>query len=224
MRRPAPPRIIGLTGSIGMGKSATAATLKRLGVPVFDADACVHGLFVPGGAAVKPVLERFPETGSVDTGIDRKKLGAMVFGKPAELKALEAIVHPLVERARRAFLRRHAGYRAPAVVLDVPLLFEAGGWQRTSEIWVASAPAWLQKQRVLARQHMTETRLNDILVRQVPDKVKCALGGVRIPTGMGHRAALKAIRQALTHPRAHADPFIIRARLRRWRQALPGGQ
>ena len=138
--------IIGLTGSIGMGKSAVAKMFARAGVPLFDADAAVHQLQAAGGALIAAIEARFPGTTGVQ-GVDRQKLGAAVFGKPEALRALEAIIHPAVAALRRDFLRRHCS--RPLVVLDIPLLFEKRGWKAVDVILVVSAPAWKQRQRVL---------------------------------------------------------------------------
>ncbi|MDX3900601.1 MAG: dephospho-CoA kinase [Sphingobium sp.] len=162
-------KIYGLTGSIGMGKSAVAAMLRREGVPLFDADAEVHRLQGPGGALVDAIEARFPGT-TGPQGVDRAKLGAAVFGHPQELRALEAIVHPAVQASRKRFLRRH---RSRAfVVLDIPLLFETGGDRRLAGVIVVTAPAWKQRRRVLARPGMTAARFRKILHLQTPDAEK----------------------------------------------------
>ena len=161
-------KILGLTGSIGMGKTTSAAMLRRLGLPVHNADATVHALFAPGGAAVAAVEAAFP--GVVTAGaVDRVALGARVFGDDSALKRLEAIVHPLVRQAERKFLAMHRRRHTALVVLDIPLLFESGGEQRCDSIIVVSCPAFLLAQRVLARPGMTEARLRIILARQMPD-------------------------------------------------------
>ena len=184
--------MLGLTGSIGMGKSTVAAMFRAQALPVFDADAVVRAVQGPGGAALPAIEARFPGvTGS--QGLDRAALGARVFGDPGALGALEAIVHPLVAAARGRFLRRHA--RARAVVLDVPLLFEAGGWQSCDAVAVVSAPARVQRARVLARPGMTAPKFADILARQMPDRVKRARADFVIPTGRGRAATHAAVRR-----------------------------
>lgn len=194
-------KILGLTGSIGMGKTTAAAMLRRLGVPVHDADATVHALFAPGGAAVAAVDAAFP--GVVRQGqVDRAALGAIVFGDGAALKRLEAIVHPLVRRAERVFLARHRRRRAPLVVLDVPLLFESGGARRCDKVAVVSCPAFLQAQRVLARPGMTAARLQAVLAKQLPDREKRKRADFVIPTGMGKPLALRRLKAAVTVMRA----------------------
>lgn len=185
-------RILGLTGSIGMGKSTAAAMLRALGLPVHDADATVHRLLGPGGKAVAPVALAFP--GVVQAGaVDRKALGAKVFGKPAELKKLEAILHPLVRQAERAFLQRCRQARAPVAVLDIPLLFETGGEKRCDGVVVVTAPQFLQSQRVLKRSGMTKARFRQILAAQMPDVEKRRRADWVVDTGLGRRATLAAL-------------------------------
>jgi dephospho-CoA kinase len=162
-------KMYGLTGSIGMGKSAVAAMFRREGVPVFDADAEVHRLQGPGGALIPAIEARFPGTTGA-RGVDRAKLGAAVFGHPHELKALEAIVHPAVQAARRTFLRRHRSRRF--VILDIPLLFETHGQKRLAGVIVVTAPAWKQRKRVLARSGMTVAKFRRIVHLQTPDAEK----------------------------------------------------
>lgn len=171
--------VLGLTGSIGMGKSTVARMFEEAGVPVFDADAIVHHLQGPGGALVAEIEAAFPDTTS-ELGVNRTLLGEAVFGNPEAFARLEAIVHPAVAAARAAFLARHAD--APVVVLDVPLLFEAGGWEQVDRIAVVSAEAAVQRARVLARPGMTAARLDAILARQLPDAEKRARADFVIPT------------------------------------------
>lgn len=173
-------KIYGLTGSIGMGKSAVAAMLRREGVPVFDADAEVHRLQGPGGRLLPAIEARFPGT-TGPKGVDRAKLGAAVFGHPQELKALEAIVHPAVRESRSAFLRRH---RSRAfVVLDIPLLFETHGHRQLAGVIVVSAPAWKQRRRVMARPGMTAAKFRKIVHLQTPDAEKRLRADYIIHTG-----------------------------------------
>lgn len=173
-------KVYGLTGSIGMGKSAVAAMARREGVPLFDADAEVHRLQGPGGALLPAIEARFPGT-TGPTGVDRAKLGAAVFGDPAARKALEAIVHPAVGASRRAFLRRHRSRRL--VILDIPLLFETGGEKRLDGVIVVTAPAWKQRKRVLARPGMTPAKFRQILRLQTPDAQKRRRADHVIDTG-----------------------------------------
>jgi dephospho-CoA kinase len=173
-------KIYGLTGSIGMGKSAVAAMLRREGVPVFCADAEVHRLQGPGGSLLPAIEARFPGT-TGPSGVDRAKLGAMVFGHPQELKALEAIVHPAVRAVRTAFLRRH---RSRAfVVLDIPLLFETHAQRKLAGVIVVTAPAWKQRRRVLARPGMTVEKFNRIRHLQMADAEKRRRADYIIHTG-----------------------------------------
>jgi dephospho-CoA kinase len=184
--------IVGLTGSIGMGKSTAAAMLRRMGVPVYDADAAVHALQAPGGAALPAIEAAFP--GVVKQGVlDRQALGGRVFGNKEALRKLEAIVHPLVAQRQRAFLKRAARRREPLVVVDIPLLFEGRGERRVDATLVVSAPAFLQRRRVMARPGMTDEKLAGILRQQVPDSMKRRQATIVIPTGLGlapTRAAL----------------------------------
>ncbi|MFZ2996539.1 dephospho-CoA kinase [Sphingobium sp.] len=162
-------RVYGLTGSIGMGKSAVAAMFVRLGVPLFDADAQVHRLQGPGGALLPAIEARFPGT-TGPKGVDRAKLGAAVFGDHQARRALEAIVHPAVRAARATFLRRNRS--RPFVILDIPLLFEGGGQKGLAGVIVVTAPAWKQRRRVLARPGMTVAKFQQILALQTPDAEK----------------------------------------------------
>jgi dephospho-CoA kinase len=161
---------VALTGSIGMGKSTVAAMFAARGVPVFDADAAVRQLQAPGGRLVEAIEARFPGTTSAN-GVDRAKLSA-VLGKPAELAALEAIVHPAVHHERTRFIVEHGD--APALLFDIPLLFETGGDAVFDHVVVVSAPAEMQRERVLARPGMTAAKLDAILARQMPDADKRA--------------------------------------------------
>jgi dephospho-CoA kinase len=185
------PFILGLTGSIGMGKSTAAKMFEREGVPVFDADAEVHRLQGPGGALVAAIEARFPGT-TGSKGVDRQKLGARVLGNSHELAALEAIVHPAVAKAQRKFLMRHRA--RDVVILDIPLLFEKGGWRRVGAIAVVSAPVWMQTKRVLRRPGMTRAKLKAIRRLQVPDRVKRARADFVIETGRPKSATHRQIR------------------------------
>jgi len=190
--------ILGLTGSIGMGKSTVAAMFEDLGVPVFDADAAVHQLQGEGGRLVAAIEAMFPDT-TGPKGVDRTLLGEAVLSDPRALKQLEALIHPAVGEERAAFLAVHQD--APLVVFDVPLLFETGGESRVDKIAVVSAPAEIQRARVLARPGMTEARLDAILARQMPDAEKRARADFVIPTGgtiAGTRAEVRAILACLT--------------------------
>ena len=163
--------LVGLTGSIGMGKSETAKMFRALGVPVYDADAAVHKLYEKGGKAVEPIRAAFPSA-IVDDAVDRKALSRCVLGLPEEMKKLEAIVHPLVGEAQMNFLRENMEAGEHMVVLDIPLLYETGGETRVDVVVVVSAPYDLQKTRVLARPDMDEAKFAAIHAKQVPDAEK----------------------------------------------------
>jgi dephospho-CoA kinase len=189
---------LGLTGSIGMGKSTVAAMFAGEGVPVFDADAAVHALQGPEGALVAAIEAEFPGTTGAE-GVDRTALAERALGAPERLRRLEALVHPAVAREREAFLAAHAD--APLVVLDIPLLFEAGGWSQVDRIAVVSAPADDQRERALARPGMTAEKLDRILARQMPDEEKRARADFVIATNRSleeTRASVRRIIACLT--------------------------
>jgi dephospho-CoA kinase len=195
--------ILGLTGSIGMGKSTAAALLRRLGIPVHDADAAVHRLQAKGGAAVAPIAAAFP--GTVKDGkVDRQALGRVVFADKAALKRLEAILHPLVRREEQKFIAQARAHRRKLVALDIPLLFETHGEQRCDHVMVVSAPRRVQLARVMRRPGMTRERLAGIEARQLPDRLKRVRADTVIDTGLGRRHSLQAIRRAVTELRRHA--------------------
>ena len=194
--------ILGLTGSIGMGKSTAANMLRRLGVPLFDADAVVHRLLAPGGAAVRPVEKAFPGVRNELGGIDRQRLGQRVFGQPEALRRLEAILHPMVRAAEKGFVARARGRREPLVVLDIPLLFETGGAGRCDFVLVVSAPPRLQRARVMRRPGMSASRFAGILRAQLPDPEKRRRADFVVVTALSRRATLRqlaAIVEQLRH-------------------------
>ena len=182
--------IIGLTGSIGMGKSTTADMFRAEGVPVHDSDAAVHALY--RSVAVLPIKQIFPDT-VVDGVIDRSKLGAEVIGNAERMKALEAIIHPLVERDRRNFLMRSAKMGRRYVVVDIPLLYEIGGETDVDLVVVCSAPEHIQESRVLARPNMTREKFLAIRARQTPDSEKRLRAHFVVDTGSGLYAAQRQI-------------------------------
>jgi dephospho-CoA kinase len=189
-------KTIGLTGSIGMGKSTTAQMFAVEGIPVYDADAEVHKLYAKGGAAVAPVEAAFP--GVVrDGAVDRALLSAKLMGDPAQFEKLNDIVWPLVGATRAGFFEAARAAGAPAVVLDIPLLFETGGEKNVDVTVVVSAPAALQRARVLERSDMTPEKLDAILARQMPDAEKRAKADFVIDTGQGLEAAREQVRAAL---------------------------
>jgi dephospho-CoA kinase len=202
--------ILGLTGSIGMGKTTAAVLLRHDRIPVYDADAAVHALLKRGGAAVPAVAAAFPCVVR-DGAVDRRALGAAVFDDAPALARLEAIVHPLVERCMRRFLAHAAHGRAPLVVLDIPLLFETGGERFCDAVIVVSAPAFLQSARVLARPGMTPAKLRGILERQMPDPEKRRRADQVVPTGLGRRLTLERLRAIVATARRNAG--------RAWRPA-----
>lgn len=197
-------KVLGLTGGIGMGKSTAAATFRRLRVPVFDADATVHALQGPGGRAVGPIGAAFPGTVREVRGrkaVDREALRRAVLGNPEALKRLERIVHPLVREAERRFLAaaRRRGERL--VVLDIPLLFETNGARRCDQVLVVTAPAAVQRWRVLRRPGMTPERLSAILARQTPDAEKRRRADHVVTTALSRHHAQRQIRRIVREMR-----------------------
>jgi dephospho-CoA kinase len=189
--------VIGLTGSIGMGKSTTAAMFAAEGVPVYDADAQVHILQGPGGAAVAPIEEAFP--GVVKNGaVDRGALGARVLGDPEAIKRLESIVHPLLGASRTAFFERAETDGVDMVVLDIPLLFETGGEKRVDAVVVVSAPEQMQRERVLARPGWGADRLDAVLAKQMHDAEKRARAHFVIDTSQGLDPARDQVRRVIS--------------------------
>lgn len=193
--------VLGLTGSVGMGKTLAAQVLRRLGAAVFDADAEVHRLLGPNGAAVAAVAQAFPEAALETTkngAIDRGALGARVFGDDDATDRLEAILHPLVAAATSAFLMAASARREKLAVLDVPLLFETGGADRCDAVAVVIAPAFLQAQRVLPRRGMTVKRLAAIRARQMPDGEKLRRADFIIHTGLDRRSSLRQLHRMVS--------------------------
>jgi dephospho-CoA kinase len=193
---------LGLTGSIGMGKSTAARLFAEEGVPVFDADAAVHRLQGPEGALVAEIERRFPGTTGPE-GVVRGALAERVLGEPEALITLESLVHPAVAREREAFLAANA--EAPVVVLDIPLLFEARGWSEVDKIVVVSAPGEMQRERVLSRPGMTEEKFERILARQMPDSEKRARADFVISTAGPIEETRQAVRRILACLEAPAD-------------------
>lgn len=192
--------IIGLTGSIGMGKSTTAKMFEEEGVPVYDADAEVHKLYAKGGRAVEPVEAAFP--GVVKDGaVDRNELGKRVLDQPDELRKLQSIVYPLMEN-RQGFLERAKADGKDMAVLDIPLLFETGGEKAVDVVVVCSAPEAVQHVRVLDREGMTEEKLKAILAKQTPDAEKRRRADFIVETGEGYEAAHDQVRQIIATLRA----------------------
>ncbi len=193
--------ILGLTGSIGMGKSTAAATLRRLGIPLFDADRLVHRLLAPGGSAVESVAAAFPGVRRGEGGIDRALLGQRVFSDREALFRLERIIHPMVEASEKRFLAGARARREPIVVLDIPLLFESGSERRCDYVLVVSAPGLVQRQRVLRRPGMTERRMGAILANQMPDREKRRRADFVVPTGLSRNLSLRRLRAIVRYLR-----------------------
>ena len=195
--------VLGLTGSIAMGKSTAAVMFRRLGVPVWDADALVHRLLARGGGAVAAIADAFPGVVANDA-VDRERLGAAVFADASALHRLENIVHPRVYADQHQFLAGAARARIPLVVLDVPLLFETGGDRVCDAVAVVSAPAFIQRQRLRLRPGMTEARIDATLARQMPDLKKRRRADFVIPTGLGRACSFRAIAAIVTSLRTAA--------------------
>ena len=186
--------LLGLTGSIGMGKSTVARMFADEGVPVFDADAAVHQLQGPDGALIDEIEAHFPGTTGPE-GVDRGALAERVLGEPERLRLLEALIHPAVNEARQAFIAEHRD--APVILLDIPLLFEAGGVEQVDKVAVVSAAPQVQRRRVLARPGMTPAKFEKILVRQLPDAEKRARADFVIPTDVSLEETRASVRRIL---------------------------
>ena len=195
--------VLGLTGSSGMGKSATARMFAEEGVPVFDADATVHEIYA--GDAAPLVEAEFPGV-TVVGKIDRERLAAKVLNDPAALKKLEAIVHPLVRKAQQDFRAQAEKDGAPISILDIPLLFETGGDQRVDAVVVVTAPADVQRARLMERPGMTEEKMTRLLARQMPDSEKRRRADFLIDTSGGFDAARSDVRKILRQLREHGAP------------------
>jgi dephospho-CoA kinase len=195
------PLLIGLTGSIGMGKTETAGMFAQLGIPVYDADAAVHRLYAPGGEAVAAIARVFPEC--VDGGrVDRACLSAKLRTDSAALARLEEIVHPLVAREQEAFIARASAEGTTLVVLDIPLLFETGADRRVDAVVVVTAPHDIQRARVLARPGMSEELFEQILSRQLPDVDKREQAHFVVETDKGISHAFRQVKQIVSELRA----------------------
>ncbi|MBD8665982.1 dephospho-CoA kinase [Rhizobium sp. CFBP 8752] len=200
--------VIGLTGSIGMGKSTTAQMFAQEGIPVNDADQVVHDLY--HGEAVDPIAEAFPNAVR-DGVVDRQELSRQLSAAPEKFKLLESIVHPLVRKREAEFLDKHKSAGAALVVLDIPLLFETGGKKRVDFVVVVSCDPQVQRQRVLARPGMTEEKLSMILARQVPDAEKRARADFVIDTGAGLETARSSVREIIGKLKAGSRNGITHA-------------
>ena len=196
--------VVGLTGSIGMGKSTTAAMFAEAGAPVYDADAEVRRLYAAGGPAAAPIEAAFPGV-TRDGAVDRARLGDRVLGDPAALGRLNAIVHPLMGEARAAFFAEAKAVGADVVVLDIPLLFETGGERNVDAVVVVTAPAAMQRERVLARPGMSEAKLDAILAAQMADEEKRVRAHYVVDTGAGMEAARTQVLGILAALRAGGE-------------------
>ena len=205
--------ILGLTGSIGMGKTTAANAFQRLGVPVFDADHEVHSLLAMGGAAVAEIESKFSNV-VVDGAVDRGALGQRVFGDADALRRLEAILHPKVRASRARFLRTARARGESLIVLDIPLLFETGGEAQCDFTCVVSAPRFVQANRVLGRQGMTAEKFAGVLSRQMPDAEKRRRADFVILTGIGKRYSLQRIKCIVTILRKRAEGGRAPSRIR----------
>jgi dephospho-CoA kinase len=198
--------ILGLTGSISMGKSTAAAMLRRLGVPLFDADAAVHRLLGRGGAAVSQVEAAFPGVRNEAGDIDRQRLGPLVFGHPEALRRLEGILHPMVRAAERRFVARARARREKLIVLDIPLLYETGGTGRCDFVLVVSAPARLQRERVMRRRGMSAQRFAEILRAQLPDSEKRRRADFVVSTALSKAATFRRLQAIVEQLRYGKKP------------------
>ena len=205
--------LIGLTGSIGMGKTQTAALFEEEGVPRYDADAAVHGLYEVGGAAVGPIGEMFPEAVR-DGAVDRAALGRIVLKDGAKLAALEKMVHPLAGTTQVNFLNAQMAAGASHVLLDIPLLFETGGHEFVDCVVVVSAPPDIQRARVLERPGMTEEKFADILAKQVPDSDKRAAADFIVDSSVSVADAHRQVKEILAAVRDRRGT-VLQARLDR---------
>lgn len=202
---------LGLTGSIGMGKSTTAAMFREAGIPVYDADAAVAEIYLKGGAAVAPLEAAFPGV-TRDGAVDREALRQRVLGDDEAMARLNSVVHPLLGKDRVAFFAKATADQADLVVLDIPLLFETGGERNMDAVAVVSAPADMQRERVLAREGMTPERLDAILSRQTPDAEKRARADYVIDTGKGLEAAREQVTAVIADIRARAAAGTLKSR------------
>ena len=189
-------KIVGLTGSVGMGKSTAATMLRRMGVPIYDADAAVHQMMRRGGIAVARVAVAFPGV-EKNGAIDRSALGPRVFGNDVAMKKLESIIHPLVREDERRFLAAMRRRKTKLVVMDVPLLFESGRHRRYDSVMVVTAPEFVQRARVLKRPGMNPARLAAIKARQMPDAEKRRRADFIVPSGQGRAVTWRKLGQVL---------------------------
>jgi len=188
--------VVGLTGSIGMGKSTAAEMLMQMGVPVHDSDKIAREAAADGGAAIPEILKQFPDA-FVDGKLDRGLLGQIIFKDDAKRVALESIIHPMVRQSQQDFMRAEAAKGHKIVVLDIPLLYETGAETRVDKVIVVSAPFFVQKKRVMARPGMTESKFKGILASQVPDEEKRARADFVVLTGLGKVYTERALKKVI---------------------------
>ena len=188
--------ILGLTGSIAMGKSTVARQFQRLGAAICDSDRIVHHLLAAKGEAVSEIARHFPQS-LKHNAIDRKVLSKLVFGNPGKLRLLECILHPIVRKKQQYFIRQARKKGKELIVMDIPLLFETDSHRRCDYTVVVSSPAFIQRQRVMQRPGMTQEKLRNILARQMPDAQKRKRADFIIHTGLGKYASLKQVKQIL---------------------------
>ncbi len=196
--------VLGVTGSIAMGKSTVSTMLSRMNNPIHDADKTVHSLMSANGKAYYEIAKKFPRVVEFNS-VNRIKLGREVFGDSEKLKQLENILHPLVREARDAFIRQESRYKSRLVILDVPLLYETGSDKHCDKVLVVSAPYFIQRQRVLARQDMTQTKFHDILRRQLPDHEKRRRADFIVPTGLGKAYTYRSLKRLMRNLREIKD-------------------
>ena len=194
------PVVLGLTGGIGMGKTWAAMAFRHFGIPVFDSDKAVHKLLGVNGGAVDAVLKKFPDVGIKKENkfiIDRNKLGDIVFNDVKKLRALEFILHPLVEKLQKKFIAHHARRRTRLLALDIPLLFETGGETKTDFVACVYAPKFVQRPRVLMRPGMNDARLDAIESNQFSPELKCQMADFVISTRAGRGESLRQVKEMI---------------------------
>ncbi|MDB5491602.1 MAG: Dephospho-CoA kinase [Micavibrio sp.] len=205
--------VVGLTGSIGMGKSTAAEMLAQMGIPVHDSDVAARKAAADGGAAIPQLLKTFPQAFDAAGKLDRGLLGQLIFNDDAKRLALEAIIHPVVQQSQQDWMRARAAEGHKIVVLDIPLLYETGAGARVDKVIVVSAPFFIQKKRVMARPGMTESKFKGILASQMPDHEKRARADFVVLTGLGKvytERALQKVIGSLLNGQSHNFPPYAR--------------
>lgn len=187
-------KIIGLTGSIGMGKSTTVSMCRRLNIPIYDADAEIHKLY-QDQTVIQELINLFGKQIISKGFVDRSNLGRIVFSDPSKLRALEAVLHPKLQKKQKDFIQSHRLKGAKLIVLDIPLLYEIGKERSVDKVLVVTAPSWIQRRRVLGRQKMTESKFNAIVRRQLPDLVKRQRADYILETQYGYQQAFLSLKR-----------------------------